>query len=121
MQHIIINTPNGLQANPALNRLADVLDRTEFSTLLKYNFELGFDGAWELVIQPVNPELDTAFVFKQSDRFKLAQELFVYADGFNNGALHTRQAPIHNKDLEKQVRAFLPGIIKCEAILKSYK
>jgi len=81
MEVIKIKTPNGIQANKELNKLADQLDKLyKNSKNIKRGFDMGFDGTWEFVIK--NTKTNRAVVFKQDPRTSNKQLAYVYARSF---------------------------------------
>ena len=81
MEVIKIKTPNGIQANKELNKLADQLDKLyKNSKNIKRGFDMGFDGTWEFVIK--NTKTNRAGVFKQDPRTSSKQLAYVYARAF---------------------------------------
>tara|TARA_R110000822_G_scaffold190660_1_gene329434 strand:+ start:884 stop:1258 length:375 start_codon:yes stop_codon:yes gene_type:complete len=101
MEVITINTPNGIQANKELNKLAGQLDKLyKNSKNIKRGFDMGFDGTWEFVIK--NTKNNRALVFKQDPRTSSKQLAFVYARAFDGAnAQHSEDAlyDIKNSDL----------------------
>ena len=81
MEVIKIKTPNGIQANKELNKLADQLDKLyKKSNNIKRGFDMGFDGTWEFVIK--NTKTNRAVVFKQDPRTSSKQLAYIYARSF---------------------------------------
>ena len=81
MEVIKIKTPNGIQANKELNKLADQLDKLyKNSKNIKRGFDMGFDGTWEFVIK--NTKTNRAVVFKQDPRTSSKQLAYIYARSF---------------------------------------
>lgn len=98
MNAITIKTPNGIQANKTLNTLSAKLEKKyKNSKNIKFGFDMGFDGAWEFVIQ--NTKNDRAIVFKQHPNNANQQVAFIYATSFANQMSEDVRYDIKNKDL----------------------
>jgi hypothetical protein len=96
MQTII--TPNGIKANDVLNSLCDKLD-TKWKSLshMKYWWEIGFDGHWELLIK--NTKTDKGICLKQHPD-KNKQWGMVYSSEMSNQSkAHDLLFDIQNKDV----------------------
>ena len=101
MNTITIKTPNGIQANTALNNLAAKLDKLyKKSNNIKRGFDMGFDGTWEFVIK--NTKTNRAVVLKQDPRTSNKQLAYVYARSFEGANAQPSEDVLYdikNKDL----------------------
>ena len=98
MNAIAINTPNGLQANKELNKLAAKLDKLyKNSKNVKRGFDIGFDGAWEYVIHLT--KTDRAIVIKQDPKYNHCQAVFIYATSFSNQMSEDKFMHVANNNL----------------------
>tara|TARA_R110000787_G_scaffold244279_1_gene350228 strand:- start:2 stop:304 length:303 start_codon:yes stop_codon:yes gene_type:complete len=99
-----------LQANKVLNKVSVKLNKKYKNTAIKVGFTIGFDALWELVIQ--NTKTDRAIVIKESNRASKAQEVFIYAESFDNQLTHSEQVCVRDKDIESMCSKLIPLLSK---------
>jgi hypothetical protein len=106
-----IQTPNGIVANKTLNNVAAQLKKKyKTSKNLKFGFDMGFDGVWELVVQ--NTKTDRAVVIKQNPTDANIQTAFIYARSFANQPSDDGRYDIKNKEVLTFLQVVISQICK---------
>lgn len=99
MNFVVINPPNGIKRCKFLDNLASKLKKKySKSKNIKINFDMGFDGVVELIIQ--NTKTDNAMVLKPSNRAKDATEVFGYFTSFSTQLVEDELSCVRNSQVE---------------------
>jgi hypothetical protein len=78
----VIQSPNGLEANTVLNKLADEIEPIYGNKNWNFRFEIGMDGIWEYIIE--TPKYNRALVLRKSYQYNGYTEVFGYFTSFCN-------------------------------------